>query len=60
MDVMVAGAAAVWLAAPNDAAADRGKRASVAVVVGGAGAGDSAEAAGYRAPGEVAAADADG
>ncbi|QCH21882.1 hypothetical protein DSM43276_00111 [Mycobacteroides salmoniphilum] len=57
---MVAGAAAVWLAAPNDAAADRGQRAAVAVVVRGAGAGDSAEAAGYRAPGEVAAADADG
>ncbi|WP_167668247.1 hypothetical protein [Mycobacteroides salmoniphilum] len=58
--MMVAGAAAVWLAAPNDAAADRGKRASVAVVVRGAGVGGSAEAAGYRAPGKVAAAAADG
>ncbi|TDZ98221.1 hypothetical protein CCUG60885_00085 [Mycobacteroides salmoniphilum] len=42
----MAGAVAVWLVAPNDAVADRGKRVSVAMVVRGVAAGDSADAAG--------------
>ncbi|TDZ80193.1 hypothetical protein DE4587_00039 [Mycobacteroides salmoniphilum] len=57
---MVAGAAEVWLVAPNDAVADRGKRVSVAVVVRGVAAEDSADAAGYPAPGAVAGAKDDG
>lgn len=59
-DVMVAGAAEVWLVSPNDAAADRGKRVSVAVVVRGGAAEGPADAAGYRAPGEVPDAEDDG
>ncbi|MFD6199421.1 hypothetical protein ACFWE3_22230 [Mycobacteriaceae bacterium NPDC060252] len=46
--------------APNDAVADRGKRVSVAVVVRGVAAEDSVDAAGSRAPGEVAGSQDDG
>ncbi|WP_170914987.1 MULTISPECIES: hypothetical protein [unclassified Mycobacterium] len=60
MDARVAAAVAVWLVVPDDAVVDHGKTASVAVVVRGAEAGDSGDAAGCRASQEVAGADAGG